>query len=141
MYTRESNGTMFCPSYGVKMATRQHQINLLLLWPCDVLSTSTFVLTSWLVGNVYVGGTYTTHARTNACTLARAHMHLINIFVNMFIKLEVYHSSTISDYTTNNFYSLPMAVETSKWVEIISCVIRNCTWTYKYSYDFGFRNY
>ena len=24
----------------------------------------------------------------------------------MFIKLEVYHSSTISDYTTNNFYSL-----------------------------------
>ena len=28
------------------------------------------------------------------------------IFVKNFIKLEVYHSSTISDYTTNNFYSL-----------------------------------
>ena len=38
----------------------------------------------------------------------------INKFVKMFIKLEVYHSSTISDYTTNNFYSLQR-------------VIRNCT--------------
>ena len=28
------------------------------------------------------------------------------IFVKIFIKLEIYHSSTISDYTTNNFYSL-----------------------------------
>ena len=27
-------------------------------------------------------------------------------FLKMFIKLEVYHSSTISDYTTDNFYSL-----------------------------------
>ena len=54
----------------------------------------------------------------------------VNIFVNMFIKLEIYHSSTISNYTTNNFYSLqcfnrhrrpssgprrpPMTVETLK---------------------------
>ena len=30
----------------------------------------------------------------------------VHILVKMFINLEVYHSSTISDYTTNNFYSL-----------------------------------
>ena len=52
------------------------------------------------------------------------------LLVKMFIKLEVYHSSTISDYTTNNFYSLRRRwrLNRRKWVEIISCVIRNCTW-------------